>query len=312
MGVSPRAGPQIDLVTRESYTECVIVRTGTFARLRPEPGTKVLVFGDIHGDLASLEAGLALVEDGDTLVFLGDYADRGPHGVEVIERIDDLVHSRRDRVVALLGNHEVYSKDGRPSFRPCTLVSEATDKRGSWAAFFKRFSSFVSQLSLAALLPGAALFVHGGVGPECTSAEVFAHPSQSVFDDVLWSDPGAKRGLHPSRRGIGHVFGIDVSRRVIEALGVVRVIRSHEPRKAASGPVEEHDGAVMTVSSTDVYGGRPHVVEMRCRRSDNGETADGEGDGASADDRVDAGTASTEGADPRYSCEIETRYLDHG
>lgn len=65
------------------------------------------VFGDVHGCSKALRAlvdEIAPTRD-DTLIFLGDYVDRGPDSRGVIELIVQL--SRQARVVALRGNHEV-------------------------------------------------------------------------------------------------------------------------------------------------------------------------------------------------------------
>ncbi len=76
--------------------------------------------GDIHGAYSKLRAmllraGLIDFDGGWTagdahLVFLGDYMDRGPRGVEVIRLIRSLEVQAREHggeVTALLGNHEV-------------------------------------------------------------------------------------------------------------------------------------------------------------------------------------------------------------
>ena len=69
--------------------------------------SKYYAIGDIHGMLAKLESLLDIipVDRQDTLIFLGDYLNRGPKPRGVIERIINL---RKDgyRVVALKGNHE--------------------------------------------------------------------------------------------------------------------------------------------------------------------------------------------------------------
>src|SRR5437867_946505 len=69
-----------------------------------------IAVGDIHGNLEALEdvlaqVGAAVVE-GDTIVFLGDYIDRGPSSKQCIERILALRSSCAATVVGLLGNHE--------------------------------------------------------------------------------------------------------------------------------------------------------------------------------------------------------------
>jgi Calcineurin-like phosphoesterase len=70
---------------------------------------RTFAIGDIHGDLAALDRLLArlprLTAD-DTLVFLGDYVDRGSHSRGVIERVQQLQRYCPAKVVALRGNHE--------------------------------------------------------------------------------------------------------------------------------------------------------------------------------------------------------------
>ncbi|MBI2389911.1 MAG: serine/threonine protein phosphatase [Deltaproteobacteria bacterium] len=70
---------------------------------------RTFVVGDIHGDLAALRALVAkmpTLEAGDTLVFLGDYLDRGPHSAEVIEVVRGIERNAAFKVVCLRGNHE--------------------------------------------------------------------------------------------------------------------------------------------------------------------------------------------------------------
>ncbi|MSP23608.1 MAG: serine/threonine protein phosphatase [Myxococcales bacterium] len=65
--------------------------------------------GDIHGDLDALlrvEALLPPLDSGDTLVFVGDYVDRGPHSAQVVAHIRSLSRRTPAKVVALRGNHE--------------------------------------------------------------------------------------------------------------------------------------------------------------------------------------------------------------
>ncbi len=65
------------------------------------------IIGDIHGCHASLSSLLDLVVDrADTLVFLGDYIDRGPDTRKVIDLLLALKRERR-QVICLKGNHEL-------------------------------------------------------------------------------------------------------------------------------------------------------------------------------------------------------------
>lgn len=68
---------------------------------------KTLVIGDVHGYHKQLQDALANADyqDGDRLIFLGDYIDRGPRSREVMEFLLSL--KSRDNIF-LRGNHEEY------------------------------------------------------------------------------------------------------------------------------------------------------------------------------------------------------------
>ncbi len=71
------------------------------------------IVGDIHGEFDALEQLLAHLgysangehAQGRTLVFVGDFCDRGPDSPAVLARIAQLVQA--GRAVAVLGNHEI-------------------------------------------------------------------------------------------------------------------------------------------------------------------------------------------------------------
>lgn len=70
----------------------------------------VIAIGDIHGNLKALDDLLGQVvpevRPEDTLVFLGDYIDRGPDSKGCVQRILQLRRSSPVPVVTLMGNHE--------------------------------------------------------------------------------------------------------------------------------------------------------------------------------------------------------------
>jgi serine/threonine protein phosphatase 1 len=70
---------------------------------------RTFAIGDIHGDLESLFKVLACfpaLSEEDTVIFVGDYLDRGPQSAQVIDYIRKLHTQIPARVVALRGNHE--------------------------------------------------------------------------------------------------------------------------------------------------------------------------------------------------------------
>lgn len=67
---------------------------------------RIIAIGDIHGCSTALANLMDAIQPTplDTLVFLGDYIDRGPDSRGVIQQVIDL--GERCQVVPLLGNHE--------------------------------------------------------------------------------------------------------------------------------------------------------------------------------------------------------------
>lgn len=77
-------------------------------RVRSMAG-RTIAIGDIHGELNQLRtlmAKLPRLDKQDTLVFLGDYIDRGPHSKQVVEYVRYLPRMLNAKIVALRGNHE--------------------------------------------------------------------------------------------------------------------------------------------------------------------------------------------------------------
>ena len=228
----------------------------------------VYVLGDVHGDFATFEkmvkAFIEQKEPGNLLITLGDYADRGEFGVEVIEMLNSLVQTRDD-IIALKGNHEDWEFPDNPSFSPCDLMREAHKKRGSWYKFYKEtYLGFLGRLKVAAIVNNV-LFVHGGVSLVIDSVEALAYKSNE--SELLWSDPTAPyqvldyEEMTNYRRREGVVFGPKVTEKVLKATNTKIIVRSHEPRLAKNGPHITHEGRVITVNASAVYG-NPFILKI--------------------------------------------------
>ena len=227
---------------------------------------RLVVVGDLHGDYPALCSLLKIVSPTkDGLIFLGDYADRGSFGVEVIKKVGYLSRDNPGNVFLLKGNHEDYTENGEPTFSPSDLVLEVERKRGNWQKFFENgFKQFLRQLHLAVVLRGWLLFVHGGVSSRIDSFEKLGNPTRQVEQDVLWSDPFDGLGERPNKKrgGVGVEFGVDITKLVCNQLGVSKIIRSHDPIKASNGPSYAHENKIVTVNSTSLYGGVPFVLSI--------------------------------------------------
>lgn len=70
---------------------------------------RTFAIGDIHGEkdhLFKLLADFPTLDEEDTIVFMGDYIDRGPHSAQVIDYIRNMEDHTPAQVIALRGNHE--------------------------------------------------------------------------------------------------------------------------------------------------------------------------------------------------------------
>ncbi|MCS7123598.1 MAG: metallophosphoesterase family protein, partial [Candidatus Aenigmarchaeota archaeon] len=210
---------------------------------------RAIVVGDIHGDYTTFSKVKNFIDKYFVVIFLGDYADRGEFGIEIIEEVYEL--TKKQNVVALKGNHEDYSENGFPNFSPCDLIREAEIKKKSWKQYFHNFfKNFIDSLYLAAILNEKYLLIHGGISSKIKSKKDLSHPTKEIEEDVLWSDPYNGDGEYPNPRGAGVLFGKNITDTICKILGIEKIIRSHEPIKAINGVFYEHNEKVLTINST--------------------------------------------------------------
>ena len=230
---------------------------------------RLAVVGDLHGDMRILSSALELVESvkflnpRNKLVFLGDYVDRGSNSVGVLQRVCQLKHRYPDSVVLIRGNHEAPSEF---PFSSHDLPYAMRDRFGPEAkASYGRVLSFFRMLTLAVVVKGSLLLVHGGLPTGSGVAENYRdfvatgqenHMRNRVMEELLWNDPlpiEAEPGSEESRRGIGRHFGRAVTESWLAATGTRVVVRGHEP---CQGYRIDHGGKVMTLfSSKEAYPG---------------------------------------------------------
>jgi len=150
--------------------------------LFPFFGMREFAIGDIHGCIRALHEVLEIIQPQktDTIVFLGDYVDRGPDSCAVIDRIIDL--NQQCTVVPLLGNHEQMMLDSRnnpDAFKEwlnqggrATLQSYG--RRGfGWDlnAVPQEHWDFLSERVLGYWETDRNIFVHASLDPELDMAE---------------------------------------------------------------------------------------------------------------------------------------------
>lgn len=162
------------------------------AKRSKAPG-RLFAIGDIHGCPDELRAILNAIapRGGDTVVFVGDYVDRGPSSRDVVEQLIELARGPAE-CVFLKGNHEdmMLSFLGLPGhYGDSFLFNGGASTLDSYGVrepdvshaiehLPERHTEFLSRLSTSYLRP-PYLFVHAGVVPTL-------HLEEQQVEDLLW------------------------------------------------------------------------------------------------------------------------------
>lgn len=176
------------------------------------PGTTILAVGDVHGCAAQLDALVTVLagvvaEAGSKgraaeTVLLGDYVDRGPDSLGVLDRLPLLPARLGCPVTALVGNHDLAMRE---ALRPAPTGEEVAEwawmggtvlrelgvppprvpvrDPAGFAAVARDALGAARLAALDGLVPlhraGGYLFVHGGVHPALPLEEHALH-------DLVW------------------------------------------------------------------------------------------------------------------------------
>lgn len=220
---------------------------------------KVYVIGDLHGDFETLieflgkENILESVENNiSTIIFLGDYVDRGPQQVEVLISILLLKKLYPDNIVLLRGNHEAAPLViPYPHDFPDKLI-EIYGSRGK--EIYREAFRLFQKIPFGARIPGKILFLHGGPPSSFAEAKSFEEAlsigppviDDRVLEEILWNDPfdDPYNLIMPSFRGAGVLFSERITDAALKLAGVRYIVRGHEP---AEGYKIDHNGKLITL-----------------------------------------------------------------
>ncbi len=203
---------------------------------------KAYIFGDVHGDFTTLANLVKKIPEGETLIFLGDILDRGDKQLESLYLILNLTSEYN--VLILRGNHEP------PEWLipyPHDFPHQIKLRLGkNWGIVYKTFLSLFDQLPHAAVVNRELFLVHGGIPVTAESLRDIENPDKNVLTEILWNDPFDGYGIRPSYRGVGYLFGEDVTKTFLMATGLKAVVRGHEP---VDGYKIMHGGKLVTIFS---------------------------------------------------------------
>eukprot|EP00628_Pelagophyceae_sp_CCMP2097_P000054 CAMPEP_0184093904 /NCGR_PEP_ID=MMETSP0974-20121125/8991_1 /TAXON_ID=483370 /ORGANISM="non described non described, Strain CCMP2097" /LENGTH=346 /DNA_ID=CAMNT_0026396683 /DNA_START=161 /DNA_END=1198 /DNA_ORIENTATION=+ len=196
-----------------------------------ELSAPIKIVGDIHGQYKDL---LRLFEVGgwpqdSNYLFLGDYVDRGPHGLESVLLLFCYKAKYRNSFFMLRGNHECAAIN-----RIYGFCDEC--KRAYGLKLWKSFNDVFNCMPVAAVVDGKIFCVHGGLSPELRSLDQISKlrrptdvPDSGMMCDFLWADPDRDTlGWAESERGVSYTFGPDVVDDFLSAHDFDLLVRAHQ------------------------------------------------------------------------------------
>ncbi|XP_024081114.1 uncharacterized protein LOC106669357 isoform X2 [Cimex lectularius] len=223
-----------------------------------EVNSPVYILGDIHGnyhDLFSFEQffwGLGINLSPMSVLFLGDYVDRGEYSVEVVGYLFAQKLQNFRRVFLLRGNHEI--RDVQKNFTFYSECLRKFDRLGK--QMWETINNVFDCLPLAARIDNKIFCCHGGIPPPwlCPSINMINKipcPLSKINEEsilaweLLWNDPlkegenvdmdtidfqlSMNNGFAPNiRRGTGHAFSYEALMNFMKINNLTFVIRAHE------------------------------------------------------------------------------------
>lgn len=191
----------------------------------------VTVCGDIHGQFFDL---MELFRKGGQIpqtryIFMGDFVDRGHHSVETLQLLLCLKARYPECITLLRGNHEC-----RQVTKVYGFYDECVRKYGSPNAW-KYCTEVFDYFTLAAIIDGRVLCVHGGLSPDLTVLDQIRVldrqmeiPHEGPFCDLMWSDPADIEQWAISERGAGWQFGSQVTKEFNQNNRIELICRAHQ------------------------------------------------------------------------------------
>lgn len=188
--VNSAKNPSADLLTfkfRPYVQKCIMPTDAT-----------VNIIGDLHGDVQALINALDLLEkkgylhDDFTLktnhylIFLGDYTDRGPCGVEVLYALFRLKVANPDQVILLRGNHEDAYVNECPRFFSAELKNKfgLTTRTDRQEFIYNLYELFPVALYLGTPKNDYIVLSHGGLEIGFDPAALLKAPASTLFMSI--------------------------------------------------------------------------------------------------------------------------------
>jgi len=191
----------------------------------------VTICGAIHGQFYDM---MELFRTGGELpdtnyIFMGDFVDRGYYSLETLTLLLIIKARWPEKVTLLRGNHE-----SRQITQVYGFYDECQQKYGN-ANVWKYCTAVFDLLTIAALVDGRILCVHGGLSPDVRTLDQIRTiprnqeiPHEGAFCDLMWSDPEDIDTWQVSPRGAGWLFGARVTNEFVGVNNIDLIARAHQ------------------------------------------------------------------------------------
>lgn len=243
----------------------------------PKTGTGFFI-GDLHGDIAALEEILRITNfeerlannEDVTMIFMGDYVDRGKDSIAVLVRVFRLLLDHPDNVIVLRGNHETdFGFNYFMGFRK-EVMTGRNDEEGK--ILYKNFHETFDYLPLIAygdtngiVAMHGALPTEGLVYASMTYLAQILITNQRFKQSVMWSDVviGGKERRSWKRLFKGHARPVSEVEINLAKVGATFMFRGHSHTIRGCHAVSR---SVMTVISANALGHFGKWAEKRGQR----------------------------------------------
>ncbi len=204
---------------------------------KEHPQDKVMVIGDLHGDLKSLTKLMEIIkkENSKYVIFLGDIVDRGSYQLECLILVLALKIKDSNKYFLLKGNHETLEVNRNYGFYQDFLNRFKDPKK------FNHVIALYNALPYSALVNESILCLHGGIpeefnainrlrGIKTSEINLIDENTAKSLLQIMWNDPKPNlKGFAESFRGKEiKFFGEDVFSDFMRENKLDYLIRAHE------------------------------------------------------------------------------------